>query len=195
MTESHQPDQTNHGQWLAFVQAMHPDIDPRAVRLMDEMRLAAHALYQVGEQSLADTGLSYAQYRILVGLLFYEWTGETGGLNPSEISAHQGTSRNTISALIRSLEEEGLIERQLDRADRRRFNIHLTANGRRLVSDHANHHMQIASHIFAGLSEEEQETLSRLLHSINQRALAVKDRADLADKPGAVIGGHYASSR
>jgi DNA-binding MarR family transcriptional regulator len=171
------------GQWLEFVQAMHPDIDPRAVRLMDEMRLAAHALYQVGEHSLVDTGLSYAQYRILASLLFCEWTGDQTGLNPSEISAHQGTSRNTISALIRSLEDDGLIERRLDDEDRRRFNIRLTESGRRKVLDHANHHMQTANQIFAVLSVEEQEILSKLLHAINQRALAVKEQAPETNPP------------
>lgn len=173
----HTQNGTWRSQWLEFVQAMHPDIDPRAVRLMDEMRLAAHALYQVGEHSLIDTGLSYAQYRILVSLLFCEWTGDQTGLNPSEISAHQGTSRNTISALIRTLEEDGLIERRLDQEDRRRFNIRLTETGRRKVLDHANHHMQITNQIFAVLSEEEQEILSKLLHAINQRALAAKEHA------------------
>jgi DNA-binding MarR family transcriptional regulator len=173
-------------QWLKFLQDTHPDIDPRAVRLMDEMRLAAHTLYQVGEQSLVNTGLSYAQYRILIGLLFNEWTGDEGGLNPSEISAHQGTSRNTISALIRTLEDEGLIERDLDRHDRRRFNIRLTEHGRRKVREHASHHMKIVNQIFSIFDEEEQQELSKLLHSLNQRAQDIKD---------AGLEGNHASSR
>lgn len=182
-------------QWLDFIQTMHPDIDPQAVRLMDEMRLAAHALYQVGEHSLTDAGLSYAQYRILVRLLFSEWTGDRTGLNPSEISAHQGTSRNTISALIRSLEDDGLIERRLDQADRRRFNIRLTDTGRRKVLDHVNHHMQMTNQIFAVLSAEEQEILSQLLQAINRRALIVKEQSLESNLPNTEIGEQHANSR
>jgi DNA-binding MarR family transcriptional regulator len=190
MPENHTFNDLQRRQWLRFLQEMHPDIDPGAVRLMDEMRLVAHTLYQVGEQSLVNTGLSYAQYRILIGLLFYEWAGNGSGLNPSEISAYQGTSRNTISALLRSLEDEGLVERNLDRHDRRRFNIRLTALGRRKVQDHASHHMHIVDQIFSILDEEEQQALSKLLLILNQRAQDIKEHTLHSG-----LEGYHASSR
>jgi DNA-binding MarR family transcriptional regulator len=190
VTANHSLDDLQRNQWLKFLQDVHPDIDPRAVRLMDEMRLVAHTLYQVGEQSLVNTGLSYAQYRILIGLLFYEWAGNGSGLNPSEISAYQGTSRNTISALLRSLEDEGLVERNLDRHDRRRFNIRLTALGRRKVQDHASHHMHIVDQIFSILDEEEQQALSKLLLILNQRAQDIKEHTLHSG-----LEGYHASSR
>ena len=58
--------------WMAFVHQLNPDIDHRATRLMDELRMVAHALYQIGEHSVTTAGLSYAKYRILLGLLFCE---------------------------------------------------------------------------------------------------------------------------
>jgi len=173
----------------AFAASLCAGGDPRAARLMDEMRRVSHQLYQLGEASLASAGLSYAQYRILMVLLFHEWLGDEQGLNPSTISAEQGTSRNTISALIRSLEEAGLIERQLDAADRRRFNIRLTEAGRVQVREHANRHMCTIADIFSALSSDEMATLSALLQKVYERAGVVKE--DITMNPG----GSYATSR
>lgn len=156
--------------WMAFMHSLHPESDPHAIRLMDEMRMVSHTLYQIGERSVTDAGLSFAQYRILLSLLFADYCGENDGLNPSEISERQGTSRNTISALIRNLEEEGLVERQLDQNDRRKFNIRLTLAGRALAETHASQHLQTIGDCFEALSADEQETLSHLLNKVAQRA-------------------------
>ena len=146
-------DKTKRQNWMAFFQSLSPNIDPQSVRLMDELRMVSHTMYQIGESSLAVAGLSYAQYRILLGLYFAEKMENRSELNPSEISKR----RNTISALIRSLEDEGLVERHLDTIDRRKFNISLTQAGQQKVSDHASRHMDVMGSCFAALSSEEQE--------------------------------------
>lgn len=176
-------------QLLAYAEALYSEGDPRAVRLMDELRKVAHRLYQLSETSLESADLSYAQYRILMSLSFNEWMGNTAGLNPSEISAHQGTSRNTISALIRGLEDADLIERQLDQDDRRRFYIRLTERGREKVRDHANRHLRLVTNIFAALSSDELDTLSELLHKLNQCAQGIREEISSPS------GGSHASSR
>lgn len=169
------PDPDKRQKWMAFVQNLSPNIDPHAVRLMDELRMVSHTMYQIGESSLAVTGLSYAQYRILLGLYFAEKMENRGELNPSEISNRQGTSRNTISALIRSLEEEGLVERHLDREDRRKFNICLTAAGRQKVSENASRHMDVVAGCFEALTTAEQETMSQLLAKLSQHINAAQE--------------------
>lgn len=156
-------DQTRKTRWQQLVQALNPDLDPRSLRLMEEMRLVSHALLKIGEVSLANAGLSYAQYRILMSLYIAEEIDGREDLNPSEISAQQGTTRNTISGLIRSLEEAALIERHLDPQDRRKFNISLTETGRRNVRENARQHMSAVAKTFSSLSDEEQATLSQLL--------------------------------
>jgi DNA-binding MarR family transcriptional regulator len=161
--------------WISFVQSLSPNIDPHAMHLVNEMRMVSHAMYQIGESSLAMAGLSYAQYRILMGLYFAEKMENRGELNPSEISDRQGTSRNTISALIRSLEEEGLVERHLDQSDRRKFNICLTDAGRQKVSDHATRHMDVVGGCFGALSTAEQETMSHLLAKLSQHISAARE--------------------
>jgi len=169
------PNRERREKWMAFLHTLNPNIDPQAIRLMDEIRMVAHILYQIGEGSVAAAGLSFAQYRILMGLYFAEKIEGRAELNPSEISERQGTSRNTISSLIRSLEGQGLIERHLDHTDRRKFNICLTPAGRKKVNDHASRHVDIVGKCFGSLTSEEQDQLGQLLAKLIKQISAAKE--------------------
>ena len=162
--------------WLAFIQRMNPDIEPEALQLMDGMRQVSHSLRQIGENSLAASGMSYARYRVLLGLFFSAEVEGREGLHPSEISERQGTSRNTISALIRDLEEEGLLERSLNQEDRRKFNIRLTPAGRQFVQDHASKHMRMIAQCFSDLTAEERGQLSHLLAKLAEKVETVRSQ-------------------
>ncbi len=163
-------DKEKRQRWITFIQSLNPDIDPKAVELMDELRLASRSIFQASESGLDEAGRSFAQYRVLMHLFFAEQMGERRDLNPSEISDRHGVSRNTVSALIRTLEDDGLVARSLDENDRRKFNIGLTDAGRELVREHARTHFQTIGRCFAALTAEEQETLSGLLGKINLQA-------------------------
>lgn len=164
------PDEERRAKWRSLTQRLSPDTDPRAIRLMEQMRLVWHTLYLIGENSLSASGLSYAQYRLLLTLFYAEELDGRSELNPSEISEKQGTSRNTISGLIRNLEQEALVERHLDENDRRKFNICLTQKGRTLVEEHNRKHTHIIGDSFSVLSEEEQEQFDQLLTKIGNSA-------------------------
>lgn len=165
------PDAARHQQWLALMQELNSDVDPRTVRLLERLRMVSHSLYQLGEQSLETAGLSYARFRLLMNLYKSEELDGRAELYPSEISARQGISRNTVSTLIRDLEDEGLIERHLDALDRRRFNIRLTEEGRNLIRQHSAAHFRAVAGCFDVLTPEEQQALSDLLAKIGQQVL------------------------
>jgi len=167
-------DQQKREKWIRFMRSLSPDIDPRAVSLLDEVGFVSRAIYHLGEQSLDDTGLSSAQYRVLLHLFFAEQMSERGELNPSEISHRQGVSRNSMSALIRNLENEGLVERRLDPNDRRRFDISLTSEGRALVTDYARQHLATIAGCFDVLTPAEQDALSQLLRKVRLHLIAVR---------------------
>ena len=156
--------------WLEFVQTRHPDIDPESIQLMDEMRQVCHLLRQMGENSLATAGLSYAKYRLLMDLMISEDYENKGWLNPSEISERQGTGRNTISALIRDLEDDGFIERTLDLQDRRKFNIRLTNAGREKVHQHSKNHLTTIANCFDILDQDEKNYLAGLMTRLRNNA-------------------------
>jgi MarR family transcriptional regulator, organic hydroperoxide resistance regulator len=165
----HQSPEHAH-KWRTFMQSFSAEADSRAHKLMEEMILVSRGLYQLGEQSLEAADISFAQYRILMSLLFAEqMDGRADGLNPSEISEWHGTSRNTISSLLRNLEEDEYVVRHLDENDRRKFNICLTEAGRELVRQHARTHLQATTSCFNALTAEEQELLSQLLHKIGMQ--------------------------
>ena len=168
--KSHFHDEERRAKWRQLTQELNPDIDPRSIRLMEHMRLVWHALYLIGESSLSESGLSYAQYRLLLTLFYAEKLDGRSELNPSEISETQGTSRNTISGLIRNLEQQTLVERHLDDNDRRKFNICLTAKGRALVEAHNRKHTHIIGNCFTALTPEEQTIFDNLLVKIGNSA-------------------------
>jgi DNA-binding MarR family transcriptional regulator len=153
--------------WIALLQEMQSDVDPRIVRLMDNMRQVSHALYQLGESSLASAGLTFARFRLLMGLLVSAQLDGREELNPSEISVKLGISRNTVSTLVRELEQAGLIERHLDDSDRRRFNIRLTSSGKELVQRNASQHYHIIAGCFDALTADEQESLISILSKLD----------------------------
>ena len=170
MNIENQDDEKRRELWFGFIQDLHPDINPKSIRLMDEVRQTSHALKRIGESSLAAAGLSYAKYRILMSLLLSEELDGRTELNPSEISDRQGTTRNTISSLIRDLEEDGLIERQLDQLDRRRFNICLTVAGRAKVMENTGEHFRAIAGCFDILNDSEIEALSQLMANLRDQA-------------------------
>lgn len=169
----------HEAKWIAFMQSLQPTISPHAVRLMGDMRRVGYALQQIGQASIAESGLSHSQYQVLMNLYMQEQVHGRFQLNPSEISRHHGTSRNTISSLIRGLEKDGLIERHLDEEDRRKFNICLTDNGRSLVSKFAHEYFRIVGGCFNTLSAAETQTLSNLLAEINTNLTHAKDYFEL----------------
>lgn len=162
--------------WMAFMQNFHPEIDPKAIRLMDELGFVSRSLFHMREQSIDEAGLSFAQYQVLMHLFFAEQMSEQGELNPSEISERQGVSRNTMSAFIRNLEEDGLVERRLDPDDRRRFNISLTGNGRNLVTQYMHDHLDMVGRCFSALASDEQDTLFNLLQKLGTHVREVREK-------------------
>lgn len=156
--------------WVRVVEELSPKTDPMAIRLMDELRQVGYLLHRVNEQSVASSGLSFAKYRLLIDLLYRERMEDRCEMNPSEISERQGTTRNTVSALIRDLEDEGLVERSLDQADRRRFNIRLTSSGRERVLAHASDHLQAITRCFDALGQDEKVELGRLLAKLSRES-------------------------
>jgi DNA-binding MarR family transcriptional regulator len=152
--------------YLTFFSELSPQTDPEVIRLVGLMHRVAHALYQLSESSLEEANLSYSQYRLLMELHYQERFEGRPALNPSEISEHRGLSRNTVSSLISSLESDGLVIRELDAADRRRFLIKLTDAGRQVVKNHASRHFGAMQACFAELSLDEKKNMSALLERL-----------------------------
>jgi DNA-binding MarR family transcriptional regulator len=88
-------------------------------------------------------------------------------MSPTYLSRCQSVSKNTISSLIGGLEEQGLVERELDRTDKRVFRIHLTDAGRQAVEETAPEHVAYLNALAGGLSGDERVQLVRLLEKLH----------------------------
>jgi DNA-binding MarR family transcriptional regulator len=111
----------------------------------------------------AEIDLSGPRLDVLMRLLWRQRCGETAGLTPTELSLDQRISRNTVSALLRGLEDQGLIERRLDPADRRVFRIVLSQAGLDLVNEHAPRSIDHLNTLVSDFSPAECSRLIELL--------------------------------
>src|SRR5438128_1847013 len=93
--------------FLEFIRMVSPNADPTSIFIFGGLARVSRQLMQAVERHLATSGLSWAKFRLLLDLERHETMGRTDGLLPSELSEMQGLSRNTLSALIASLEDEG----------------------------------------------------------------------------------------
>ena len=103
---------------------------------------------------------------VIFGHVLGGGAGVTAGVTPTHLSRIRNVSKNTISALLRGLEEQGLIERALDPEDRRGFRIRLTEAGRDLVRSTSPQHLARLNLLASGLTPDEQRQLVELVRKL-----------------------------
>jgi DNA-binding MarR family transcriptional regulator len=155
-----------------FLQGVTGDVDPTGLRLLRLVKTTANLYETVVSQALSAKGLSGPRWHLLIRLLVQEHRTHGAGLSPTDLSRCLNVSRNTVSALLRGLEEQGLIERTLDPDDKRMFWIRLSGAGRALVEASAPQHVDYLNGLVAGLAPAEQAQLIELLEKLYQSLTA-----------------------
>ncbi|WP_279581486.1 MarR family winged helix-turn-helix transcriptional regulator [Fodinicola feengrottensis] len=95
-------------------------------------------------------------------------SGQPYALTPSAMSATLMLSRAGMTNRIDRLEEAGMVERQLDPADRRSFLIALTQVGRETVDAAMTEHTANETRLVSSLTHTERQTLDTLLRKLLQ---------------------------
>ena len=145
--------------------------DMESLDLFHHLKSVSHILsYLIGEYR-KDGKLSQARMRLLIRLVIDNKLGTEGGIQPSELSEDLGISRNTVSALLNGLQDQGLIERHLHPTDRRQFLIRITPAGCDLVYQRAPQFAAFITSLFDHLSPDERQTLLALLGKLRRRML------------------------
>jgi DNA-binding MarR family transcriptional regulator len=116
--------------------------------------------------------LSGPRWRLLLRLFAEETLGNKEGLTPTSLSHYQRVSKNTISSLLRGLEQQGLLQRTLDPQDYRLFRIQLTQAGRDLVRESAPQRIRFMNQMAASLEPEEFRTLMASLDKLHHSLMA-----------------------
>ncbi len=128
------------------------------------IRLIANQYETLGDQLHDDQAehLSGPRWGILLRLAGEEERGNTA-TTPTYLSECQNVSKNTISSLLRGLEDQGLIAREIDPRDLRAFHIRLTPAGRRLIHASAPHRIRWHNQVVSQLTPDERAQLVELL--------------------------------
>ena len=159
----------------SLVQSLAGDAEMTGLELIRWLHMVTNAYAGAADEQLRDAGLSGPRWVLLFRLLAEERCGCGEGISPTHLSQRQNVSKNTISVLLRGLEEQGLIERTLVPDDRRAFQIRLTDAGRTLVETTAPAHIAFLNEMTAGLTAEENAQLIDLLQKLH-RSLSSGDR-------------------
>lgn len=102
-----------------------------------------------------------SQQRILILLL------ESKGMTQKELTVHLGVQPGSVSEVIGKLERNGLIIRTESEADHRTMNLLLTEEGQTVAQQAFAVRNVWHENMFSALSEEEKQTLLRLLEKVN----------------------------
>ncbi len=113
-----------------------------------------------------DMEVSSARIGILLRLLMDERLGIDEPLTPTALSRFQHVNKNTISSLIRGLEEQGLVTRELDKQDKRVFRLRITEAGKKLVMDNIPSKVQYMNDLASDLTQEERAQMIHLLYKL-----------------------------
>ena len=128
---------------------------------------AARAVEAYAENSISQLDLCGSDFAVLEALL------HKGPLPVNEIGKKVLLTSGSITVAVDRLEEKGLVERRAHGSDRRARIVHLTREGKKLITrayaDHAADLERLAS---ASLTKKERDTLIRLLKQIGYKAAA-----------------------
>jgi DNA-binding MarR family transcriptional regulator len=138
----------------------------------DRLHSAAIHLLRRVRVSDVEAGVSPARLSALSVLVF------GGPRTMTELAAAEQVRLPTMSALVRSLEDDGLVRRQPDPADRRAVRLRATPKGERLLRRAQRRRIEILIDLLAPLSLRELRTVTEAV-AILERALSGtgRDRA------------------
>jgi len=142
------------------------DADLAGMELLCRVSRAANTYDTILNRMVRASDLSGPRWRLLVRLRSDEMRHGPCGLSPTYLSKCQDVSKNTISSLLRGLEEQGLVERALDPSDLRAFRIRLSSAGRAIVRGSAAQRFQELNELLAGLTAAERSELIELLDKL-----------------------------
>ncbi|MEJ3654669.1 MarR family winged helix-turn-helix transcriptional regulator [Actinomycetes bacterium KLBMP 9759] len=138
-----------------------PEVDTRAMRLVLSLYRASNALvYDLESTVHRPRGWSWAGFRVL----FVLWVA--GSLEPMRVAQLSGMSRAAVSALVKTLERDGLLERRKAGHDRRSVELTLTPAGTDAITAAFAAH-NVRERTWAGaLSTDEVDQLTALLEKL-----------------------------
>ncbi|OLL27416.1 MarR family transcriptional regulator [Burkholderia sp. SRS-W-2-2016] len=136
-----------------------PNLD--GIQLCFQVLSLATAIDRNCASLLTPHGLSEGRFVILFLL---DAAGE--GLAPAVLADQAGVSRATVTGLLDGLENDALIGREADPADRRALRIRLTRKGKQVAKLVFEHHSRWIGGLFSNLSTQERALFAQMLTKV-----------------------------
>lgn len=118
---------------------------------------AEHTIHKKELETIKLSGLTSAQFGVLEALY------NKGDLRIYEIIEKILTTSGNITVVIKNLEKDGLVKKNLDPEDKRSTIISITDKGKKIIEDILPNHINNISEIFNVLTDEEKITLKNIL--------------------------------
>jgi len=134
---------------------------------------AAHAAQAYAEKSILKLELCGSDFAVLEALL------HKGPLPVNEIGKKVLLTSGSITVAVDRLEAKEVVERRAHGTDRRARIVHLTKQGRKLITRaYADHAADMERLSYASLSKEERKTLIQLLKKIGYEAAGALEQSE-----------------
>ena len=130
--------------------------EARALKTYVKLMRATESVTARTHQQLSTFGLTFSQFGVLEALY------HIGPMSQSEIGQKILRSSGNVTLVIDNLEKRNLVRRERNRADRRFFIIHLTDEGKKLISRIFPSHAAEIKRELDVLTPAEQHTLGKL---------------------------------
>jgi DNA-binding MarR family transcriptional regulator len=161
--------------FLESIRERLPMLDPEVEGLVDRIGGLNRRFYRALDETLAEFGLDYAEYKLL-GLLMRE--GNSYRSSPGKLARLMELSSGAMTNRLDRLEQAGLVRRLPDPTDRRGIQVELTRQGRKLYEDAIGVQGRKEALVAAALSNAEKKQLNTLLRRLMiefERAEGVRD--------------------
>lgn len=116
------------------------------------------------DEKINELGLNAQQGRIIG----YIHEHQEQGLIQKDLAEIFDRRNATITSMLKGLEKNGYIERKIPADNERQKNIYVLPKGEQLVEDFDRMFSQVEEEIVHSLTDEEKQTLMKLLVKINQ---------------------------
>jgi DNA-binding MarR family transcriptional regulator len=145
------------------IETQTPEIFDDRGRTVPWMARTLNRLYDMQAQRILD------RQKVSIAHWYYlRVLAQRGELNQLELSKRVGIASTTAVPALDSMEKRGLLKRTRDPKDRRKYDVSLTDDGRRLVEMMLPEIIDMISGSFAGVDPEEMLVFWKVLHQIAQ---------------------------
>ncbi len=135
----------------------------RGIQVSTALHRIANLYDMITNQASEVEGVSAPRMGILFRLYAGEVLHKEAGVTPTMLSHMQNVTKNTISSLVKGLEDQGLIRRENDPVDRRIYRLHLTDAGREYIIRIAPQQITFLNSLISDMKPQEIDQLLELL--------------------------------